>query len=174
MRWLFTHDITAFITAHRARLRHKAQGPDFLTGRPQVVRVAQHVASTLLFNIIPPQSWVCPPLLHSLYTPLCSSSPLRRYHQVCWWQSWWDLISDYQKSQGPDPLLSGQQAPLISQTKELIVDLERSWQRATILLISTRCRWRGCPHQWGRDLGAWLDEADTVSHQKSEKMLGIP
>ena len=45
----------------------------FLTGRPQVVRVANNTSATLILNMVAPQGWVLSPLLYSLFTHDCTA-----------------------------------------------------------------------------------------------------
>ena len=45
--------------------------PDFLMGRPQVVRVGNNTSATLILNMVAPQGWVISPLLYSLFTQDC-------------------------------------------------------------------------------------------------------
>ncbi len=47
---------------------------DFLTGRPQVVKVGQFTSNSLTLNVGAPQGCVLSPLLYSLYTHDCVSS----------------------------------------------------------------------------------------------------
>ncbi len=47
---------------------------DFLTARPQVVKVGQFTSNSITLNIGAPQGWVLSPLLYSLYTHDCVSS----------------------------------------------------------------------------------------------------
>ncbi len=47
---------------------------DFLTGRPQVVKVGQFTSNSITLNVGAPQSCVLSPLLYSLYTHSCVSS----------------------------------------------------------------------------------------------------
>ncbi len=47
---------------------------DFLTGRPQVVKVGQFTSNSIKLNIGAPQGCVLSPLLYSLYTHDCVSS----------------------------------------------------------------------------------------------------
>ncbi len=47
---------------------------DFLTGRPQVVKVSQFTSNSITLNIGAPQGCVLSPLLYSLYTHDCESS----------------------------------------------------------------------------------------------------
>ena len=44
---------------------------DFLTGRPQVVKVENNISTSLILNIGAPQGCVLSPLLHSLFTHDC-------------------------------------------------------------------------------------------------------
>ncbi len=47
---------------------------DFLTGRPQVVKVGQFTSNSITLNVGAPQGCVLSPLLYSLYTHDCVSS----------------------------------------------------------------------------------------------------
>ncbi len=47
---------------------------DFLTARPQVVKVGQFTSNSITLNIGAPQGCVLSPLLYSLYTHDCVSS----------------------------------------------------------------------------------------------------
>ncbi len=47
---------------------------DFLTGRPQVVKVGQFTSNSITLNIVAPQGCVLSPLLYSLYSHDCVSS----------------------------------------------------------------------------------------------------
>ncbi len=47
---------------------------DFLTGRPQVVKVGQYTSNSITLNVGAPQGCVLSPLLYSLYTYDCVSS----------------------------------------------------------------------------------------------------
>jgi hypothetical protein len=46
---------------------------DFLTGRPQVVRVGNNTSATLILNTVAPQGCVLSPLLYSLFTHDCTT-----------------------------------------------------------------------------------------------------
>ena len=46
---------------------------DFLTGRPQVVRVGNNTSAMLIFNTGGPQGCVVSPLLYSLFTHDCTA-----------------------------------------------------------------------------------------------------
>ncbi len=47
---------------------------DFLTGRPQVVKVGQFISNSITLNVGAPQGCVLSPMLYSLYTHTCMSS----------------------------------------------------------------------------------------------------
>ncbi len=73
---------------------------DFLTGRPQVVKVGQFTSNSITLNVGAPQGCVLSPLLYSLHTWLRVLSQIHIYYQICWWycgsgphfQQWWDRI----------------------------------------------------------------------------------
>ncbi len=52
---------------------------DFLTGRPQVVKVGQFTSNSITLNVGAPQGCVLSPLLYSLYTHDCVSSHSSTY-----------------------------------------------------------------------------------------------
>ncbi len=56
----------------RPRPKHWIQ--DFLTGRPQVVKMGQFTSNSITLNVGAPQGCVLSPLLYSLYTHDCVSS----------------------------------------------------------------------------------------------------
>ncbi len=58
---------------------------DFLTGRPQVVKVGQFTSNSITLNVGAPQGCVLSPLLYSLYTWLRVLSQLHFYYQISWW-----------------------------------------------------------------------------------------
>ncbi len=73
---------------------------DFLTSRPQVVKVGQYTSISITLNVGAPQGCVLSPLLYSLHTRLRVLSQLHFYYQIFWWycgsgphfQQWWDRI----------------------------------------------------------------------------------
>ncbi len=56
---------------------------DFLTGRPQVVKMGQFTSNSITLNIRAPQGCVLSPLLYSLYTRLRVLSQLHLYCKIC-------------------------------------------------------------------------------------------
>ncbi len=111
-RLLFIDYSSAFNTIVPIKLTNKLTGlglnsslcdwiQDFLTGRPQVVKVGQFTSNSITLNVGAPQGCVLSPLLYSLYTHDCVSlSQIHIYYQICWWycgsgphfQQWWDRI----------------------------------------------------------------------------------
>ncbi len=84
-RLLFIDYSSAFNTIVPIKLTSKLTGlglntslcdwiQDFLTGRPQVVKVGQYTSNSITLNIGAPQGCVPSPLLYSLYTHDCVSS----------------------------------------------------------------------------------------------------
>ncbi len=84
-RLLFIDYSSAFNTIVPIKLTSKLTGlglntslcdwiQDFLTGRPQVVKVGQFTSNSITLNIGAPQGCVLSPLLYSLYTHDCVSS----------------------------------------------------------------------------------------------------
>ena len=84
VRLLFIDHSSAFNTVVPSRLATKLHdlglNPsmcawilDFLTARPQVVRVGGHISHTLIHNTGVPQGCVLSPLLYSLYTHDCAT-----------------------------------------------------------------------------------------------------
>ena len=53
---------------------------DFLTGRPQVVRLGNNTSTTLILNTGAPQGCVLSPLLYSLFTHNCVATHDSRHH----------------------------------------------------------------------------------------------
>ncbi len=82
-RLLFIDYSSAFNTIVPIKLTSKLTGlntslcdwiQDFLTGRPQVVKVGQFTSNSITLNVGAPQGCVLSPLLYSLYTHDCVSS----------------------------------------------------------------------------------------------------
>ncbi len=84
-RLLFIDYSSAFNTIVPTKLTNKLTGlglntslcdwiQDFLTGRPQVVKVGQFTSNSITLNVGAPQGCVLSPLLYSLYTHDCVSS----------------------------------------------------------------------------------------------------
>ncbi len=84
-RLLFIDYSSAFNTIVPIKLTSKLTGlglntslcdriQDFLTGRPQVVKVGQYTSNSITLNVGAPQGCVLSPLLYSLYTHDCVSS----------------------------------------------------------------------------------------------------
>ncbi len=84
-RLLFIDYSSAFNTIVPTKLTNKLTGlglntslcdwiQDFLTGRPQVVKVGQYTSNSITLNVGAPQGCVLSPLLYSLYTHDCVSS----------------------------------------------------------------------------------------------------
>ncbi len=115
---------------------------DFLTGRPQVVKVGQFTSNSITLNIGAPQGCVLSPLLYSLYTHDCvsshSSTSIIKFAEVL------GLISNNDETAYLDEverLTSWCQDNClslnVSKTKELIVDFRKRQQRPyTALMIS--------------------------------------
>ncbi len=118
---------------------------DFLTGRPQVVKVGQFTSNSITLNIGAPEGCVLSPLLYSLYTHDCVSSHsstsivkfaddtvvlglINKNDEAAYLDEVERLISWCQ-----DNCLSLN----VSKTKELIVDFRKRQQRSyTPLMIS--------------------------------------
>ncbi len=84
-RLLFIDYSSAFNTIVPIKLTNKLTGlglntslcdwiQNFLTGRPQVVKVGQYTSNSITLNVGSPQGCVLSPLLYSLYTHDCVSS----------------------------------------------------------------------------------------------------
>ncbi|KAI3373950.1 hypothetical protein L3Q82_022512, partial [Scortum barcoo] len=54
---------------------------DFLTNRPQVVRIGDNTSSTLVLSTGTPQGCVLSPALFTLFTSDCSDHPLHKHHR---------------------------------------------------------------------------------------------
>ncbi len=142
---------------------------DFLTGRPQVVKVGQFTSNSITLNVGAPQGCVLSPLLYSLYShmtacPLTDPHLLSNMLMILWfWASFptmmrphtWDEVERL-TSWCQDNCLSLN----VSKTKELIVDFrKRHLLPYTPLMISgTPCgeskqlQVPRCKHLRGPDL----------------------
>ncbi len=108
---------------------------DFLTARPQVVKVGQFTSNSITLNVGAPQGCVLSPLLYSLYTHGCVSSHSST-SIVKFWASFPTMMRPHTcrlTSWCQDNCLSLN----VSKTKELIVDFrKRQQQPYTPLMIS--------------------------------------
>ncbi len=111
-RLLFIDYSSAFNTIVPTKLTNKLTGlglntslcdwiQDFLTGRPQVVKVGQvHLKLHHPERRSPAGLRSESPAILSLHTWLCVLSQIHIYYQICWWycgsgphfQQWWDRI----------------------------------------------------------------------------------
>ncbi len=116
---------------------------DFLTGRPQVVKVGQFTSNSITLNIGAPQGCVLSPLLYSLYTHDCVSSHSST-SIITFADDVLGLINNNDEAAYLDEverLTSWCQDNClslnVSKTKELIVDFRKRQQRPyTPLMIS--------------------------------------
>ncbi len=126
-------------------LRSTEVNKDFLTGRPQVVKVGQFTSNSITLNVGAPQGCVLSPLLYSLYTHDCvsshSSTSIVKFSDDT---VVLDLISNNDETAYLDEverLTSWCQDNClslnVSKTKELMVDFRKRQQRPyTPLMIS--------------------------------------
>ncbi len=124
---------------------------DFLTGRPQVVKMGQFTSNSITLNVGAPQGCVLSPLLYSLYTHDCvsshSSTSIVKFAD--------DTVVLGLISNNDETAYLGEVERLtswcqdnclslnVSKTKELIVDFRKRQQRPYTPLMISGTLWRG-------------------------------
>ncbi len=102
---------------------------DFLTGRPQVVKVGQYTSNSITLNVGAPQGCVLSPLLYSLTAcPLTDPHLLSNLPMILWfWASFPTMMRPHTWMRWRD-LHHGARTTVslnVSKTKELIVDFRK-------------------------------------------------
>ncbi len=168
---------------------------DFLTGRPQVVKMGQFTSNSITLNVGAPQGCVLSPLLYSLYTHDCvsshSSTSIVKFAD--------DTVVLGLISNNDETAYLGEVERLtswcqdnclslnVSKTKELIVDFRKRQQRPyTPLMISgtpvervSSFKYPRCKHLRGPDLDCTHSntgqesQAKTVPSATAEEIQGL-
>ncbi len=168
---------------------------DFLTGRPQVVKMGQFTSNSITLNVGAPQGCVLSPLLYSLYTHDCvsshSSTSIVKFAD--------DTVVLGLISNNDETAYLGEVERLtswcqdnclslnVSKTKELIVDFRKRQQRPyTPLMISgtpvervSSFKYPRCKHIRGPDLDCTHSntgqesQAKTVPSATAEEIQGL-
>ncbi len=129
---------------------------DFLTGRPQVVKVGQFTSNSVTLNVGAPQGCVLSPLLYSTHTTACplTAPPLLSNLLMILphFQQWWDRILGW----GRERLTSWCQDNCLSlngsKIKELIVALHSSYDQWDPCGEGEQLQVPRCKHLRGPDL----------------------